>query len=418
MKKIISVAAATVMFVSAGVSASVPKAEWENFKTKFAAMSERVSALEAENQKLREASTQTVKIEDLAAVNVELNTLKEQSAETSWAERIKWKGDYRFRYETIDQQGRDDRERWRIRARPALVAKTSSTTIVGFGLATGGDDPVSSNQTLGNGSTSKKINLDLAYATWRPVDSAYVTAGIFSNPYYRVQKSQLIFDGDYRTEGMAVGWANDMFFATAGYNFIESDSSKSDYGVWGVQLGAIFAPVDGAILTASAGYFDVPTAGETAIFDDDFFGNSFVVDQQGVEVYEYDYNLTTASLKLALSVFDMPLAFYSDYVRNSDPEDFDTGYLIGLQLGNAKKRGSWQVRYQYEKLEANATLGLVTDSDFAGGGTDGKGSRIGVKYAIDDKWYVGATYFDNSTGFDLGDNEDYKRFQLDTGFKY
>lgn len=417
MKKVLSVAVATILFGSVAVTASVPEAEWEQFKAQFAAMSKRVSALEVENQKLRDVSKQTVKVEDLAATNTELNTLKKQNSETSWAEKIKWKGDYRFRYETTDQQGMDDRERWRIRARPALVAKISDTTEVGFGLATGGDDPVSSNQTLGDGSTSKKINLDLAYATWRPIKNTYVTAGIFSNPYYRVQKSQLVFDGDYRGEGIAIGWANDMFFANAGYNFIESDSSEGDYGVWLAQLGATFTPFDGASLTASAGYLDIPTAGEAAIFDDGFFGNSFVV-ENGVQVYEYDYKLTTASLKLALSVFDTPLAFYTHYVRNSDPDDLDTGYLAGLQLGSATKKGSWQVLYQYEKLEANATLGLVTDSDFAGGGTDGKGSRIGAKYAIDDKWYVGATYFDNSTGFDLGDNADYKRLQVDTGFKY
>ena len=417
MKKIISVAVASVLFGSAGAGASVPDAEWEQFKAQFAAMSERVNALELENQKLRANSERTVKVEDLAATNAELSTLKEQNTKTSWAERIKWKGDYRFRYEEIDQQGKDDRERWRVRARPALVANTSDNTEVGFGLATGGDDPVSSNQTLGGGSSSKNINLDLAYATWRPVENTYVTGGIFSNPYYSAQKSQLIFDGDFRREGLDVGWSNDMFFANAGYNFIESDSNKNDYGVWIAQVGATLTPFDGMSLTAAAGYIDIPTAGETAIYDDDFFGNSSVV-ENGVEVYEYDYKLVNASLKLGLTVFDLPLSIYGDYVENSDPDDFETGYLAGIQLGKAKKKGSWQVLYQYEKLEANATLGLVTDSDFAGGGTDGKGSRFSAKYAIDDKWYVGATYFDNTRGFDLGDNADYKRLQLDTGFKY
>ena len=70
-------------------------------------------------------------------------------------------------------------------------------------------------------------------------------------------------------------------------------------------------------------------------------------------------------------------------------------------------------------LEANATLGIVTNSNFAGGGTDGKGSLLTAKYAIDDQWYVaGAYFFDNKEGMDLGDNANYERFQIDTGFTY
>jgi hypothetical protein len=418
MKKYLSVIVAASLIGSSGVNAAVSDAEWEQFKAQFATMSERVNALEVENQKLRETTRNTVRVEDLEATNTEIGNLKKQSSGASWADRIKWKGDYRFRYEDIDQQGKDSRDRWRIRARPALVAKTSETTEVGFGLATGSDDPVSSNQTLGDGGASKDINLDLAYATWKPIEDTYLTGGIFKNTFYSPQKSQLIFDGDFRQEGIGAGWSNDMFFANASYNFIESDSKEGDYGVWVAQVGATFEPFEGTNLTASAGYLDIPTAGEESIYDDEFFGNSSI-EVDGVEVYEYDYKLFSASLKFGLSVFDLPLAFYADYVKNSDADDLDTGYLAGFQLGSAKKKGDWQVLYQYEQLDANATLGLVADSDFAGGGTDGKGNRLSAKYAIDDKWYVGSTYFfDNKTGVKLGDNANYDRFQIDTGFKY
>ena len=115
---------------------------------------------------MREASKSTIHVEDLAATNAEVETLKNRIPRLSWAEKIKWKGDFRYRYEDIEEDGKDDRDRNRIRARPALVAKTSDTTEVGFGLATGGDDPVSTNQTLGGGGSTKDVRLDLAYATW------------------------------------------------------------------------------------------------------------------------------------------------------------------------------------------------------------------------------------------------------------
>ncbi len=43
-----------------------------------------------------------------------------------------------------------------------------------------------------------------------------MTVGKMVNPYYTVEKSYLIYDGDFRPEGMAVGWTDKdkKFFAT------------------------------------------------------------------------------------------------------------------------------------------------------------------------------------------------------------
>ena len=417
MKKVMSVAVAGVLFGSIGVNAAVSEKEWEQFKAEFASMSQRVNALEVENQQLRAATSNTIKIEDLEATNAEVAALKTQNKSTSWAETVKWKGDFRYRYETIDEDGKDDRDRNRIRARAALIAKPSDNTEVGLGLATGGDDPVSTNQTLGGGGSTKDIKLDLGYLRWTGLENVYVTAGKFVNPFYREQKSSLIWDGDFRPEGIAAGWAGEVFFANAEYNFIESDSSKNDDGIWGAQVGARFPLFDSMKLTAAAKYLDIPSAGREAIFDDDFFGNSSVI-IGGEEVYEYDYKLYNLSLGLDFNLFDMPFVLYGDYVKNDEADELDTGYLAGIKLGSAKNKGTWQLQYQYQELEADATLGLITDSDFMGGGTDGKGHKFGAKYAIHKKWYVGATYFDGSRGVDLGNNADYKRLMLDTGFKY
>jgi hypothetical protein len=418
MNRMASIAVVCTLAWSVGANAQVSKSEWEEFKAQFAAMSERVKALEIENQKLREASRNTIKVEDLAATNAEVDTLKKQTTATSWAETIQWQGDFRYRYEDIQQEGDNNRDRHRIAARTGLVAKTSAATEVGFGLATGGDSPISTNQTLGEGGSKKDIDLDLAYFKWNALEETYVSAGKFLNPFYSVQKSQLIWDSDYRPEGGAVSWTYEQFFANAAYSFLESDSAAGDYGIAGAQFGGNFMPFDGTSLTASIAYYDIPTRGETPSYDDDFFGNSSVV-RNGVEVYEYDFQLVNASLNVGFSIAEQPLALYADYVENQDPNELETGYMLGIQFGNAKNKGSWQVLYQYEDLEANATLGLITSSDFAGGGTDVKGNTFSARYAIDNQWWVGTTYyFDNKTGVALGDNENYDRLQLDTGLKY
>ena len=420
MNKVMSVAVASVLFGSVGVYADVPESEWREFKEQYAALANRVNALEAENQKLKAMGVGTfVTVEDLSATNEKVATLEKQNKSTSWAEDLKWKGDFRYRYEDIEEDGRNDRDRNRIRARAALVAKPSDTTEVGLGLASGGDDPVSTNQTLGGGGSTKDIRLDLGYLRWTGLENTYVTAGKFKNNYYVEQKSSLIWDGDFRPEGIAAGWSNDTFFANASYNFIESDSRNDDDGIWGAQVGANFQLFENLKLTAAAKYLDIPTKGRQALDSDDpdFFGNSAVI-KNGKEVYEYDYNLYNLSLGVSFKLFDMAVTLYGDYVENDDADDLETGYLAGVKLGKAKAQGSWQVQYQYEDLEADATLGLITDSDFMGGGTDGEGHKFSAKYMIDNAWYVGTTYFDGSRGVDLGNDVDYTRLLLDTGFKY
>ena len=416
MKKILAVAVSGALLASAGASAAVSDSDLAELKAQMAAMASRLSTLEAENNQLRELSNTTVT--ELEVTKEDLASVKQKESKVSWAETVKWKGDFRYRYEDIQQDGKDDRDRNRIRARAHLVAKPSTTTEIGLGLATGGDDPVSTNQTLGGGGSTKDIKLDLAYFTWTGLENTALTAGKFKNPFYTEQKSGLIWDGDFRPEGAAAQWAGDMFFANASYSYIDSDSnSDNDEAYWGAQVGANFKLFDNMKLTAAAGYLDIPTKGLAAIYDGDFFGNSSVI-KNGVDVYEYDYNLYHGSLGLSFELLEMPMSVYGDFVQNDDADDYDTGYIAGIKLGKAKKKGSWQVAYQYEKLEANAVLGLVTDSDFMGGGTDGEGSKLGAKYMLDDHWYVGATYFDGDTGVDLGGDDSYQRLQVDTGFKY
>ena len=130
----------------------------------------------------------------------DLEALEERVDAMSWAERLSWKGDFRYRYENIDQEGRDGRNRSRIRARTSLIGQVSDTVEVGVGLATGGDDPVSSNQTIGGGGSSKDVKLDLAYFNWSGLENTNITGGKFSNFLIRPSKQGLMWDGDWRPE--------------------------------------------------------------------------------------------------------------------------------------------------------------------------------------------------------------------------
>ena len=61
---------------------------------------------------------------------------------------------------------------------------------------------------------------------------------------------------------------------------------------------------------------------------------------------------------------------------------------------------------------------MFTDSDFADGKTDGKGSVFKFGYAPVKNWTVNATYFMNKRNFNSATQLDYKRLQLDFNVKY
>ena len=89
-----------------------------------------------------------------------------------------------------------------------------------------------------------------------------------------------------------------------------------------------------------------------------------------------------------------------------------------MKLGNARAPNTWEFSYTYQNIEADAVLGLVTDSDFAGGGTDAKGHLFKGAWAINKQWKIGFTFFDNQRNMDIGVKEDYKRLILDTAYKF
>ncbi len=423
MKRLISVAVTSAVLVSAQVHATVSDDDFAQLKAELAVMAQRLNILEAENAKLHEISEATVTNLDLT--QEELVSVVGGSVSGSWAQRIKVKGDFRYRYEEIDVEGKSVRDRNRIRARAALVATLPSNVEVGLGIATGGDDPVSTNQTLGGGGSTKDVRLDLAYFKWNATENLYLSAGKMKNAFYKPQKSALLWDGDYNPEGIGAGWANEHFFATFSGNWLESDGKKSNQQFsWGLQ-GGVKIVIGPTSLTAGLGYYDIPTRGKSSFYgdDDDFFGNSFdcsTPDDLSTCVYKYDYEEVEVFANLGMRVFDMPLNIFADYVQNQDADRFDTGYIVGAKLGKASGKGTWQLGYQYQDLEKDAVLGLLSDSDFAGGGTDGRGHRLTGAYGINKRWKLAFTWlFDNEAGEDnLGTPISYDRFMIDTVFKY
>jgi hypothetical protein len=329
--------------------------------------------------------------------------------------RVALSGDFRYRHETINDEFFPERNRQRIRARVGLDAKITDNVKVGLVLATGGDDPVSANQTLGGGLMRKTVGFDRAYFDWTAAEGLDVIGGKMANPFFRPGGHHLIFDSDLNPEGVALRASRGAWFANVGgFPIVERTSNEDSYMLGG-QFGFKGSISDGGSYTVGASYFDYRnTRGQEPFYIPVGQGNS--VDAGGN--YLYDFNIAEVFGQVQLDVANRPLTVFADYTENTEAGDFDTGFAIGLRYGRVRGPRDWEFGYAYEEIEADAVLAAFTDSDFGGGGTDAKGHVFDVAYGIADRWTLGLKYFLNERGADAGAERDYKRLQADLSFRY
>ena len=411
-----------LLALTIGVLLNVPSA--------FAAVSDEVvqellQRLEAQDKRIAELEknaqqTQTeVEEQKQVVARVAARPAVNAPAAASWTDKLSLKGDLRLRYENIDDENAaEERNRARIRARLALIAKPQDNLELGLGLTTSQDnDPVSGNQTLGDGNSSKNFSLSLAYFKWTALEGLAVSGGKFQNLLYRPGQQALLWDSDWNPEGFGLNYVNGPFFANAIGFWLESDSKNDKEFTWGGQLGAAVPIADDVKLTAGAGYYHFNTKGKGTFYgsDTNFLGNSY---DSITNTYLFNYEEIEGFAELGFKLAGLPASLFANYVKNTDADEFDTGWAAGAQLGAAKAKGTWQLGYTWQDLEPDAVFAGLTDSDFGGGKTDHKGHRLQGAYALSDKWNLGLTYFINETGGKRGAEKDYDRLQLDMNFKY
>ncbi|MBT8141254.1 MAG: putative porin [Gammaproteobacteria bacterium] len=337
----------------------------------------------------------------------------------NWSDSIKVKGDFRYRMEKIDQEGREERDRSRLRARISLDAKVNDTVKVGVRLASGSDDPVSTNQSFDKFASTKDFGLDRAFVAWTPAKGSTIIAGKMANPFYLPNKSLLVFDGDLNPEGLAYKYSNAGFFANVGRFNLDECSSCDDSYMTGGQVGYGYKMGNGSKLTFGASLF------------------SYDLNSDEVELPDA-YSVTEIFADYSTKLVGRPFVVYADYAVNSDAdkvtdqlaalginEDLDAGYEVGFKYGSAKNAGEWQFGYLYKSADALAVFPLFTDSDFGGGGADVDGHVVKVAYAINKNFTVGINQYVNQNSLSAdADNDpltnalDYNRTMLDFKFKF
>jgi len=352
----------------------------------------------------------------LIAISLVIASVQPARAEdSSWTDRIDFSGDIRLRYEGIDEQLEIERNRMRFRSRFGFTAIASDNVEVILRLATGGGNPVSTNQSFDDGLSTKDIGVDLAYVDWTISDQLNIYAGKMKNPLFKSGSVPLVWDGDLTPEGVALKYSAGMFFATVGGFSVEERSDTDDSLLYVVQGGVNVALGESNKLTLGLGYFTYTnTIGNVAFYNGRAKGNTLDVNDQ----YVFEYKDTELFAQFDTSVANWPLQIFAHYVQNNEVAREDVAIAYGAKVGSSKDKGQTQFTWTFQDIEADSVVGTFNDSDFGGGGTDSSGHILNVKYGVSKNIFLGGTFFVNKVERFQGIEHDYDRVQLDVEIKF
>jgi hypothetical protein len=348
--------------------------------------------------------------------------------------------DLRLRAEQRERPDKDDDDRTRYRSRIRVGGKWVSEAEnweIGIGIATGGEDATSTNDTWSDKGPfdSGDARIDYGYVkhTW---DNFSLTLGQQKNPW-KDSTTEIMWDSDARPVGVTAKYDGDGLFLTGGvYNVFDSDGgSEAEALLLSTQLGFEFDNgmlaigywhyndeavdfVNGQASTSTEVVIDegASVAAGAAGADGDFgtgdddptklvYATKTTTSYDGDEglgpaaAYsdDFEYQLFDVYGKVGTEIGAFDVTLYGHYVLNMGAED---GSLVGgemaddndqaYKIGVKAKAGKWELGYAWKHVEADAIFQPVTDSDFGSGigfssstgaeGIDVEGHELKLKY--------------------------------------
>lgn len=324
-----------------------------------------------------------------------LSTLSAAAAEKKpWTERIHISGDFRYRHEAIsDEKATDmgdvrvpDRVRHRFRLRLAAKAEVNAMADAVVRLATGEGDPNSTNQTLTHAFSGKGILVDRAYLDLHPRSWIAARAGKQGVPF---EGTDLVWDSDVNLEGISLlpKFANEQgeIGLRLGGFWAQENTPGGGQGMLGGQVVGKKKSDSWSGVLAVAYYNWLHLQNAPLLFSaTKSYGNN-TLSADGAKLYLSDFDLLNATAAFTLKGARVHATLSGDVVLNTaaetnpatDEKD-DLGWRAGVDVNLPKCPLDWTLGYSYRVLEADATIGVLTDSDHVGGGTNLSGHGVSI----------------------------------------
>tara|TARA_R110000868_G_scaffold155691_6_gene382235 strand:- start:105492 stop:106526 length:1035 start_codon:yes stop_codon:yes gene_type:complete len=322
---------------------------------------------------------------------------------------INWGGDFRYRYEAIDDGasiGHKD-HRQRIRARLNAHSEVITNVHAHIQLASGNGAITSTNQTIGDGGSNKALDIDIFSVDWMFKEGATATLGKMENPLYSVGNSDIVFDTDFTPEGISVSYKSDKYFASLNQFVIANNSTSSDVILYAPQAGINFnaGPLK---LTVGGSWYNYSSLVNQSITGSlTSAGNT-----TGANFFQNGYKVLNGFAEVSGQAGHVGYSVFFDYIKNSEVETGDTGWLAGAKFNCHK----WSLSYDYRWVEPDATVGFLADGDVAGSlGAGLYGHRTDLGYAINKNISTNAVYYAHTKA---SNKQHYDKYQVNLVFKF
>ncbi|CAN5716528.1 hypothetical protein BH10BDE1_BH10BDE1_03770 [soil metagenome] len=348
---------------------------------------------------------------------------------------INWNGDMRFRFVQLRESVDDPRLYQQIRARLGFRADVQDDLTAVFRLATA-TSAISNNQTLGDakepGMPRRSFGVDLAYGDWKFLESGRLLMGRLANPFYAPGRTQLVFDSDLTFEGVSAGWQPKWTDSNAFLNlgaFIISEnyattgdvvdtglvavdlgySLKTEFGQWTAHVARYHylniqnRPVTSIEKDAKTDAYSYPNdrvRGNTVYPND-----PLAAPADRKYYYSYDFVQTEVGIEWKMETGAFDILAYGDFVANERAGANGEAHEYGLSL----KYGRVQLLIAKGTKRSDSVIGGFTDSDFNGGGTDNRGTKYSVSYALSDFSSMAFTDYEATRGIDSVARDYYAR---------
>ncbi len=395
-----------------------------------------------------------------------------------WVKSMKIYGDFRGRFEqnSASNELYTDRDRFRYRLRLGATVNMLENFEVGFRVSSGnpqtnpggvlvGGSPVTANQDLNSLETRKYLWIDAAYARWSAIKNDTFTLtgtiGKMDNPF---QLSNMVYDYDIDPEGAAL---------QATYNLNEKHTLKGIGAFFvldelnqgnpsgstlpaGTSINGSHDPyVYGAqVLLESKWTKQIDTTiGLAAFVIDDrealsakaqpFYNAGNTRDANGFLQYNYNPIIGSASATYKFASAPLypgqfPIKVAGEIMDNPAAPNNNEGWRLGLTLGKAGKKGTWELNYRYQRLEADAWFDALVDDDNGGfygtgnpqltgtgrangwfGGTNVEGHQVIATYSFTDFVNFTFIYYNNELIINApGQKSDAGHFMADLNWKF
>jgi hypothetical protein len=331
-----------------------------------------------------------------------------------------------------------DKTRERYRLFFGITVSLQDNLEAGFRIGSGDlkgtagqGNPLSQNSTMGNNWSDKGLYVDLAYGKWTPINSGdwtlSTTVGKMERDVVFGNSTWMIIDPDLTPEGGVIQTSyainnNQSISLTGAGLVLASGLSGTTHQptVGGGQLlwNAKWTDKWSSMLAASAFAIASPqqlsNANETQINQ----GNSRYASgpHSGSLLYNYTPIIGDASVTYLMDTFPFyagacPIMLKGEAMNNPGAPKNNDGYWVGVTLGKAGPKHTWDLTYRYEYLESDAWYDQLEDDDNVAyyrsapggggssafvGGTNIKGHFIKLNYSVTDSVMFSASCYLNS----------------------